>query len=137
MKLKYFTNIKDGHFQKNVRALIQKDLKSLKEARYEITIEKVKSKRSLQQNKLWWVYMTILSKDIGYTKEEIHAICKMKFLKREKVIEGTGEILEYLESTTTLNKSDFSDMTSELIRWAAETFDIVLPLPESQIDMNL
>ena len=79
--------------------------------------------------------MTILSTELGYSKDEIHEICKFKFLKREVVDENTGLVLEYLGSTADLNKSEFADMTSDLIRWAAENFNIVLPLPGEQTEL--
>jgi hypothetical protein len=135
--LTYYSNVKDGKLQKNVRVQIANELKEFEGKRIEIKIQKLKSIRSHQQNRLWWLYMTMLSVDTGYTKDEMHEICKFKFLKRSKVVEKTGEILEYLESTTKLNKSEFADMVSELIRWSAETLDIVLPLPNEQIDIDL
>jgi hypothetical protein len=109
--------------------------KYFKDTNVEFICRRKRSHRSDKQNRLWWLYMTILSNEIGYTKEEIHEICKFKFLKREKVDETTGEVLEYLGSTAKLNKSDFADMTSDLIQWAAETFKIVLPMPGEQTEL--
>ena len=99
----------------------------------EILVRRKKSRRSVEQNALWWVYMTILSKDIGYTKDEIHEICKFKFLQKEKVDEKTGEIFKYLGSTAKLSKVEFMDLVAELQQWSVETFGIVLPSPDEQI----
>jgi len=60
---------------------------------------------------------------------------KFKFLKRERVIEKTGEILEYIESTTTLGKSDFADMVTDMVRWAA-SMGIIIPLPGEQLETD-
>jgi hypothetical protein len=135
MKFEYFSEVNEGKLQPSISKAIGVDLKHFEGKRVHLTIEKQKSKRSHQQNKYWWVCMTILSQDIGYTKEEMHELAKFKFLKREKVIEKTGEIMEYIESTTKLNKTDFADMTSELHRWASESFGIVLPVPGDQFEM--
>lgn len=136
MKLQYYTNVNDeGMMQRNTAKQIQEDVKHFRGKRIEITIQKLKSTRSLQQNRLWWLYMTLLSKDLGYSKDEMHEICKFKFLMREKVHEPTGEIFKYLGSTATLSKSDFADMVTDLIRWAAECFNIVLPLPGEQTEL--
>lgn len=89
--------------------------------------------RSLQQNALWWVYVGILSKELGFTKEEMHDICKMKFLKRERLNEKTGGLFEYLASTATLSKEDFMILINQLQLWSAETLDIVLPDPLEQL----
>jgi hypothetical protein len=136
MKLEYYSEVKDGHLSKSVRNKIASELQQFNGKRVEIRIEKLKSKRSIQQNRYWWLAMTILSSELGYTKEEIHSICKMKFLKREKVVKKTGEILEYTESTTTLSKSDFADMVTDMVRWAAESLNIVIPLPGEQLEFE-
>jgi uncharacterized protein Veg len=136
MKFQYYTNVNDsGEMQRNTALQIKNDVKHFKGKRIEITVQKLKAKRSDRQNRLWWLYMTILGKELGYSKEEIHEICKFKFLKREMIHEPTGEVFTFLGSTATLNKSDFADMVTDLIRWAAECFDIVLPLPGDQMDL--
>jgi hypothetical protein len=135
MTLTYYSDVKNGRLQKNVSEIIAKELRQFEGKRIELSIKKLKSKRSGQQNKLWWVYVTIIASELGYDKNEMHEILKFKFLKKEKVNEKTGEILEYIGSTTKLNKSDFADMISDLIRWAAETFDIVLPAPNEQLEI--
>lgn len=136
MQLKYYSNVSnEGKLQKNVSEKIALELKEFSGKRVEITIEKLKSTRSSRQNRLWWLYMTILSKEVGYTKDEMHEICKFKFLKREKVDEKTGEVFEYIGKSSKLTKSEFADMTTDLIRWASETFNIVLPLPDEQMEI--
>lgn len=135
MKLTYYSNVKDGKLQKNVSLQIAEEVKHFEGKRVEITIQKLKSTRSAQQNRLWWLYVTIMAKEVGYTKEEMHEILKFKFLKKEKVDEKTGEIFEYIGSTTKLSKSEFADMVTDLIRFAAETFNIVLPLPGEQAEL--
>lgn len=135
MKRQYYSDVKNGKLQKNISELIAVELKAYEGKRVEISIQKLKSERSIQQNRYYWMLVTILANELGYDKEDMHEICKFKFLKREKVIEGSGEVLEYLKSTTTLSKADFADMTSDLIRWAVESFGIVLPLPGEQLSL--
>lgn len=133
--MEYFSEVKQGKLQKNVSDKIAKDLQQFDGKKIILTIAKIKSIRSLQQNKYWWACVTILSNELGYTKEEMHEILKFKFLKREKVLEITGEVFEYIESTTKLSKSEFADISSEMIRWAAQSFNIVLPIPNEQLRM--
>ena len=118
MKLEYYSEVKNGHLSKSVRNKIASELIQFEGKRVEIRIEKLKSKRSIQQNRYWRLAMTILGNELGYSKEETHQLMKFKFLKRERVVERTGEILEYIESTTTLSKNDFADMVTEMVRWA-------------------
>ena len=134
MVLYYYSEVKEGKLQKNVREKIVNELSVFEGKRVEIKIEKIRSKRSTRQNRLWWLYMTIISKEIGYTKDEIHEICKFKFLKKEKVDENTGEVFEYIGSSSGLSKSEFADLITDLIRWASETFGIILPIPDEQME---
>jgi hypothetical protein len=89
------------------------------------TILENKDYRTNSQNKLWWRYMDILSADLGYSKDEMHDICKLKFLKRERFEDGIK--VEYLKSTAQLTKKEFNKLVDEVIIWAAQTFSINLP----------
>lgn len=131
----YFGNVTDGRLKIRDKAGFEKYILQYEGKDVTIEVRRKKAKRSVEQNRLWWVYMNILSDEIGYTKNEIHEICKYKFLQREKVDEKSGEIFKYVGSTTELNKSEFSDLVSELQQWSAETFNIVLPSPGEQIKM--
>ena len=88
------------------------------------TLTKNNDYRTNSQNKLWWKYMDILSKDLGHSKNELHDICKLKFLKRERYEDGKK--LEYLKSTAELTKKEFKELIENVIVWAAKTFSIHL-----------
>lgn len=135
MKLEYYSEVKNGHLSKSVRNKIASEILQFEGKKVTVTIQKLKSHRSIQQNRYWWLAMTILGNELGYSKEETHELMKFKFLKRERVIEKTGEILEYIESTTTLGKSDFADMVTDMVRWAA-SMGIVIPLPGEQLETD-
>jgi len=89
------------------------------------TLSENKDYRTNSQNKLWWKYMDILGMELGYTKNEMHDICKLKFLKRERVEDGIK--VEYLKSTAQLTKKEFKKLVDDVIIWAAQTFSINLP----------
>jgi len=89
------------------------------------TILENKDYRTNSQNKLWWKYMQILSTDLGFTKDEMHDLCKIKFLKRERFEDGIK--VEYLKSTAQLTKKEFKKLVDDVIIWAAQTFSINLP----------
>ena len=89
------------------------------------TLSENKDYRTNSQNKLWWKYMDILGMELGYTKNEMHYICKLKFLKRERVEDGIK--VEYLKSTAQLTKKEFKKLVDDVIIWAAQTFSINLP----------
>jgi hypothetical protein len=136
MKLTYFGKVENGKLNLRNRKQLAEELKQFEGKDVEITIERKRSKRSDNQNRYWWACMTLLSKHFGYTKNEMHEIAKYMFLKGEKVNETTGEIFEYLRSSTELTKTEFASMTDNLIRWAAE-HGVVLPLPNEQIELSV
>jgi len=111
-------------FEQSVKRFDGKDV--------EIIVQKKRLVRSIQQNRLWWLYMTLLSEATGYTKDEMHDICKFKFCKRERVIEKTGEVIEYLQDTSRMTRTEFSEVVDKVIQWAAE-MDIILPIPNEQL----
>jgi hypothetical protein len=131
MKLEYFSNIKDGKLQKNISLQIKNDLGHFEGKRIHLTIEKQKSTRSGQQNRLYWFYVSIIANELGYSKDELHEIFKFKFLKQEKVDERTGEVFQFIGSTSRLSKTEFGEMIDALIQFAAETFSIILPTPNA------
>lgn len=118
------------------KALLEETILSFPKGKRLMVSISDRSSRTTRQNNLWWLYMSILSKETGFYKDEIHSICKMKFLKREKVVESTGEILEYTESTSKLSKEQFGELIDRLIQFAAETFNITLPIPDEQLGIN-
>lgn len=84
---------------------------SLEEGVYDIIIMDKESARSHDQNSLLWgVIYKGLSDTTGYTAEELHDICRMKFdLKND---DGT------LASTAGLTKSEFNDYLDKIINWS-------------------
>ena len=89
------------------------------------TLKENQDYRTNKQNKLWWRFMKILSETLGYSKEEMHDICKTKFLRRERYEDGKK--LEYLKSTAELTRKEFNELINDVIVWAATTFTINLP----------
>jgi hypothetical protein len=163
MKSTFFSTVKDGKLQKNTTQNILQELAHLEGKRVVITIEKQKSSRSLQQNSLYWVYIDILSQELGHSKDEMHELVKYKFLKLKRFISvvngksvilaledgiyvdvSTGEIhdIEKVEpydkigSTATLTKSEFIDFIDSLITWAKDFLNITLPNPKEQQTIN-
>jgi hypothetical protein len=163
MKSTFFSTVKDGKLQKNTTLNILQCLKPLEGKRVVVTIEKQKSSRSLQQNKLYWVYIDILSKELGHSKDEMHELVKYKFLKLKRFISvvngksvilaledgiyvdvSTGEIYDIdkvepydkIGSTATLTKTEFIEFIDSLIIWAKDFLNITLPHPEEQQTIN-
>jgi len=72
-----------------------------------------KPKRTEQQNKYWWVYMTLIGGETGHTPEEIHEWAKGKFLTK-KIVEVFGTPTRVKGSTTELTKFEFSELITKV-----------------------
>lgn len=131
MKVTAYAYRKDGLLILRSKARILKEIEPFGDAELEVTIQKKVQNRSIQQNRLWWAIMSIVGNEIGMSKEELHEVCKYKFLKREMVIPATGEVVEYLESTTKLNKVEFGELIEKLTIWAGE-MGITIPQAGTQ-----
>lgn len=99
----------------------------------EIIIHRKKKHRSVQQNRYYWMIITMISDHTGFTKDEIHAILKSRFLKAEKVHEQSGVVMEYVKSTTELTTMEYEEYLESVRRFAAENFDLYVPEPNEQM----
>lgn len=136
--MKFFGRVVNGELKVTNRAIMANHIVSLDGQEVEVEITK-RSKRTTQQNRYWWSLMTILHKEhpAAMEKEDWHEVCKMKFLKRERVDEVTGEVIEYLKSTTELDRTEFKELIEKLQIWASTSWGIVLPDPEQQTEIDI
>jgi len=134
--MKFYGKVKGLKMQVFSRAEMENHIVSLEGEDVEIDIKK-RNRRSNKLNRLMWAYHTIMSKETGYSKEEWHEIFKMKFCKREKVDERTGEVLEYLKSTTDFSNSETVEILEHYREWCAITFGVVLPDPDEQTNLDV
>lgn len=83
---------------------------SLDEGIYDMIIMDKEQARSHDQNSLLWgVIYKGISDTTGYTLEEVHDMCRMRWLS-----EDDGE----LKSTASLTKSEFNDYIDKIINWS-------------------
>lgn len=99
---------------------------------FELTVQR---KRSVKQNRVYWMYVNELSKHTGFTSNEMHEVLKFKFLKAEKYDVETGEVFEYIRSTTDLSTKEFTDFIEQIRVWSIDNLNVHLPLPNEQINL--
>lgn len=105
-------------------------LKSLKETRYVIQLKQFRKNRSGNQNRYYWgVVLDILSKDTGFTKDEMHEVLKRKFNPVVKVLKATGESWVVAGSSAELDTADFETYLEQVRIFAITELDILIPLP--------
>lgn len=142
MKRQYFSNVKNGRLQKNVSELIAEELKAYEGKRIEISIQKLKSTRSEQQNRYIHALFSIFTKALNelgndFQMVEIKEMCKQKFSTIDVVNEKTGEVIgQRIKGTHEMSKSEMCEFVDKIIIWAADMFHIVLPYPNEEIKLN-
>ena len=86
-----------------------------------------RKKRTLNQNSLYWKWMTILGDETGHSAEEMHIICLQKFAP-VKLIEAFGTV-SAMRSSSAMNTAEMSDYMTQIMAMGVE-FDIQLPTPQ-------
>tara|TARA_R110000744_G_scaffold378850_1_gene495645 strand:+ start:24780 stop:25016 length:237 start_codon:yes stop_codon:yes gene_type:complete len=73
------------------------------------------TKRSEQQNKYYWRWVVLLlGNELGYPKNEMHAVLKHRFLS---------------DSTKELDRDEFNNYLETIRCWAIQELNIKIPLP--------
>jgi len=93
----------------------------------------VKRKRTNESNRYYWMCMTIIGKELGYSKEEVNEIMLTHFCSEEFFNERTGSVFKSHPSLSQLSNSEQAELTNNVIRLAASEFNIILPDPSEQI----
>lgn len=122
---------------KNRKAAVEL-FKGLKDGRYIIEVNSYDRRTSPQNRYYFGLVIPIIQqgiKDLGHdlTKDETHEFLKSKFNLIEVVNKNTGEYELIPQSTTRLNKEDFSAYIEKIQRWSAEFLQIVIPDPGTQL----
>lgn len=120
-----FTGMVDnGGLRFDRKSVVDNYMCTLIGQRVEVIIRKPRTKRSDVQNSYYWgVVIELLSKELGYDKDEMHEILKYKFLQ------SNAMGMPYVKSTTKLSTGEFEEYLSKIKQWAAEFLHIVIPDP--------
>lgn len=125
---KFLGWVQDGRVILDSRNLMFRAVELLEGFRVEITIKRFRAKRSQSQNGWYWSILTEWGEELGYTKDELHAALRMKFLMQH---EDTS--LPTIRSTADLTTLEFSHYLDHVIQTAAEMgFIIEDPKPPMQ-----
>lgn len=110
-------------------------LKKLKPVKYDFEIKQFRKKRSVQQNRYYWgVIIKLLCEHTGFFPDEMHELLRRKFMPVTKTIRQTGEQVIVGKSTTENDTAD-QEIYHEMIRtWALTELDVLIPLPNEQVE---
>lgn len=140
MKHEFIASVKNGKLSN--RSILIKCINHFEGKKIRLTIEKYSSKRTHPQNSYIHVLFTIFTdalNDLGneFLMTEVKELCKAKFLLTDVMNEKTGEIIgQRIKGTSELTKTELNEFFEKVIRWAADSFGIILPYPDEQLEIE-
>jgi hypothetical protein len=118
---------------------IRRFFDGLKPGRYELAAKRL-NKRSLQQNA--YLHAVLIPEfrkalnEVGYnevkTNEQAKLIMKSMFLTRSMEGAPGSKPVHYVQDTHDLTKEEMSTMIEEVIQFAAENLNYIIPYPNEQ-----
>lgn len=143
MKIEITTSIHNGLFKRN-RNLVLDAIKSFNGKDVVITFEKPKKKRTNPQNAyLWGVLYPITQQAIKnewgevWSINKVHEFYKLQFQYNEIVNESTGQVIRTPKSTTENTTTQQEEYHSQIRDFLQEWFNVVAPLPNEDLKINL
>lgn len=113
----------------NVFALMKLKINLLTNGEYIVTINRIKSHRTIPQNKLYRLWLKLIADETGHSEDELHAYFKAIFLEKQyKVV--FNEQVEIEASTTRLSTKEFTTFLDKIYLFASETLRMILPKPD-------
>lgn len=108
-----------------------------KSHKYVIEIKQHRDGRSLSQNNLYWMWLTVIVNETGQGTgdkksdcDKLHQKYRRKFLKQEEITED-GEVQYEILSTADLNTLEFTVYLNRIRQDVLDEFNIDLPDPKS------
>jgi hypothetical protein len=101
---------------------------------HEVAIRPFKSKRSIEQNRLMWMWIDLIRVHVGdstgnfFSGEEVHAWLKEKFLP-VRIVDISGTAVKCAATTTKLNTKEMADYLTTIERFCASEMGLFLPIP--------
>lgn len=98
---------------------------------WKVTVERPKKRRSLSQNGLYWMWIDIAAKDIGYDKEDLHeALMEACDAPMRSYTDLNGNVRRR-RTTSGATSEQMADYMDRVYRKLAGV-GIILPIPEQQ-----
>ena len=107
---------------------LESSFKTLANGEYAITISKLEKKRTIEQNRLMWLWFACIEQETGTDKNDIHDYYCGRFITRTIIVNGKSEIVT--TGTSKLNTIGMADFLNKVQSDAASEFGIGLPNPD-------
>ena len=128
--IKFIKNSGEIKYKEYVLNNLENAFKMIPNGEHIITISKLVKKRTIDQNRLMWLWLTCLGRDseTGSNKDEFYEYYCYKFLKERKIVNGTE--ITVIKGSSKLNTIQFNDFLDNIQADAAIEYGIQLPNPE-------
>ena len=97
---------------------------------YNLTLTRKRTKRTVDQNALMWLWFSCIENETGTDKQDIHDYCCRVFNYR--VVSINGEQQKVAGGTSKLNTEQMANFLNQVQVWAATELGIKLPNPEDK-----
>lgn len=98
------------------------------EGEVQVIVRKPVKSRSLNQNNyLWGCVYALISEATGFTPDEAHELCRLKFHSTWKSVGDRQYRIPV--STTTMSTVEFETYCSNIRQWSSAELNIYIPLP--------
>lgn len=133
--MKFHAEIKAHSIKFKNEGYIRQMLSKWEGKKVEVSINGEFNKRSINQNKYYWLVLELIGRDTGNLPEDLHRLFKSQFLKKKQV-SFKGKAYNMPVSTTELSKGEFVEYMMKIGAEVAE-LGIVLPSPEDYENSTL
>ena len=101
-----------------------------------LSLEEDRKKRNNAQNRLYWKWIWIISKETGNDDEWLHAMMKKKFLSKRKLVKlGGKRSYQNIEwSTTDLSVKEFSEFLNKVHLFFSELGFILPTMDDNELN---
>lgn len=113
-----------------IHSWIDQEVGKLNDGEFVLSLNRFVKKRSINQNRLMWLWFKCIECETGQQSIDIHDYYCHKFLQREISNPVTGEVVMVDGKTSGLNTVQMTEFLNKIQADAAEEFFITLPLPE-------
>jgi hypothetical protein len=111
----YHATIKNGKLEFENEKYLNYYLKNNEGIRVSIKIQKAYRQRSVNQNNLYWLYLTIIENETGDNANDLHEYFKRALLTPD-FIKVRGKQYKIPKSTSRLNKLEFGEYINKIER---------------------
>ena len=97
---------------------------------YTVEIVQRNAKRSIDQNRLYWLWLTCIGNETRNGRDDLHEYFKQKYIQPETVVIFGEERLKH--TTTDKSTAQFKEYLDKIQAFAASELAITLPDPDDK-----